>query len=213
MKVIAESGQKVVGAMRSNSRENVTVVVTISAAGATLAPWIIYKGQRLQADWVKGRNGPPNARLAVTDSSFMQGIVFVNYIRDFHRQLLDRGLINGTPHVLVLDGHASHVTYEVVKLARDLNIVLYHIPSHSSHVVQPLDVGSFGSFKREITKVLSAFPARNGGRVPAKNNMLGILGDAWLRSFSEEQNISSFAGEGLWPVDGERAMGRLQGVG
>ncbi|CAN0295836.1 unnamed protein product, partial [Ectocarpus fasciculatus] len=213
MKVIAESGQKVVGAMRSNSRENVTVVVTISAAGATLAPWIIYKGQRLQADWVKGRNGPPNARLAVTDSSFMQGTVFVNYIRDFHRQLLDRGLINGTPHVLVLDGHASHVTYEVIKLARDLNIVLYQIPSHSSHVVQPLDVGSFGSFKREITKVLSAFPARNGGRVPAKSDMLGILGDAWLRSFSEQQNISSFAGAGLWPVDGERAMGRLQGVG
>ncbi|CAB1100671.1 unnamed protein product [Ectocarpus sp. CCAP 1310/34] len=126
--------------MRSNSRENVTVVVTISAAGATLAPWIIYNGQRLQADWVKGRNGPPNARLAVTDSSFMQGIVLVNYIRDFHRQLLDRGLINGTPHVLVLDGHASHVTYEVVKLARNLNIVRYQIPSHSSHVVQPLDV-------------------------------------------------------------------------
>ncbi|CAB1101083.1 unnamed protein product [Ectocarpus sp. CCAP 1310/34] len=128
-------------------------------------------------------------------------------------KLLDRGLINGTPHVLVLDGHASHVTYEVVKLARDLNIVLYQIPSHSSHVVQPLDVVSFGSFKREITKVLSAFPARNGGRVPAKSDMLGILGDAWLRSFSEEQNISSFAGAGLWPVDGERAMGRLQDVG
>ncbi|CAB1120120.1 unnamed protein product [Ectocarpus sp. CCAP 1310/34] len=43
--------------------------------------------------------------------------------------------------------------------------------------------------------------------------MLGILEDACLRSFSEEQNISSFAGAGLWPVDGERAMGRPQGVG
>ncbi|CAN0342972.1 unnamed protein product [Pylaiella littoralis] len=43
-KAFAESGQKVVGSMRSNSRENTTVVATISADGHTWPPTIILKG-------------------------------------------------------------------------------------------------------------------------------------------------------------------------
>ncbi|CAM9186649.1 unnamed protein product [Pylaiella littoralis] len=41
-KAFAEPGQKVVGSMRSNSRENATVVATISADGHTWAPTIIF---------------------------------------------------------------------------------------------------------------------------------------------------------------------------
>ncbi|CAM9905546.1 unnamed protein product [Pylaiella littoralis] len=70
-KAFAESGQEVVGLMRSNSRENTTVVATISADGHTWAPTIIFKGQRLQADWFVERNGPEGARYTCTDSSFM----------------------------------------------------------------------------------------------------------------------------------------------
>ena len=62
MKAFAEAGQKVVESMRSNSRENTTVVTTISASGATWAPTIIFKGQRLQPDWFAERNGPKDAR-------------------------------------------------------------------------------------------------------------------------------------------------------
>ena len=73
-----------VGAKRSNSRENTTVVATINAAGIAIPPLIIFKGQRVQAAWL-GAGGPPGAKYAATDSSFMQGAVFVEYIKDFHR--------------------------------------------------------------------------------------------------------------------------------
>ncbi|CAM9556036.1 unnamed protein product, partial [Sphacelaria rigidula] len=43
-KVIAEKGQKVVGKNRFNSRENVTVVATINAAGEVTPPLISLKG-------------------------------------------------------------------------------------------------------------------------------------------------------------------------
>ncbi|CAB1119596.1 unnamed protein product [Ectocarpus sp. CCAP 1310/34] len=110
MKAFAEAGQKVVE--RSNSRENTTVVTTIGANGATWAPTIIFKGQRLQPDWFTERNGSKDARYTCTDSSFMQGDVFIKYFKDFHQQLDDRGLLDGKPHILVLDGHASHVSCE-----------------------------------------------------------------------------------------------------
>ena len=213
LKLIAECGQKVVSTVRSNSRENMTMVTTISAAGDVLFPLIIFKGQRVQAAWMDETKGPENARYAATESSFMQGSVFVEYLKDFHNQLEERGLLDGKPHVLVLDGHASHVNFDVIKLAKTLNIVLFQLPSHTSHITQPLDVAAFGSFKQQMTKVLTRFPMEHGGRTPLKSDMVGIIGEAFRSSFSKEQNIASFAAAGLWPVNMEKAMGRLQGCG
>lgn len=51
-KVIEQGGQKIVGTKRSNSRENVTVVAAINAAGEVMPPLILFKGQILQKDWI-----------------------------------------------------------------------------------------------------------------------------------------------------------------
>ncbi|CAB1111596.1 unnamed protein product [Ectocarpus sp. CCAP 1310/34] len=212
MKAFAEAGQKVVESMRSNSRENTTVVTTISANGATWAPTIIFKGQRLQPDWFAERNGPKDARYTCTDSSFMQGDVFIMYLKDFHKQLDDRGVLDGKPHILVLDGHASHVSYEFIKLAMDLNIILFKLPSHTSHITQPLDVVAFGTFKKEVTKVLQDYYHANGGLLPLKRDVPGVIAAAWQNSLTPERNKASFGGAGLWPVDMDRALTRLQGT-
>ncbi|CAB1103445.1 unnamed protein product [Ectocarpus sp. CCAP 1310/34] len=131
--------------MRANSRENTTVVATISADGHTWAPTIIFKGQRLQADWFVERNGPEGARYACTKFSFMQGDVFIAYLKEFHKQLGDRMLLDGNP-TYSYDGHASHVSVEVIRLAMNLKIILSQLPSHTSHITQPLDVAAFGRF-------------------------------------------------------------------
>ncbi|CAM9555966.1 unnamed protein product, partial [Sphacelaria rigidula] len=43
---------------------------------------------------------------------------------------------NRKPHVLVFDGLASHLTFEVMKL----NIELLQLPSPPAHIMQPFDV-------------------------------------------------------------------------
>jgi len=44
------------------------------------------------------------------------------------------------PVVLLLDNHDSHVTAEVVQAALDNGVVLLGLPSHTTHLLQPLDV-------------------------------------------------------------------------
>ncbi|CAB1110058.1 unnamed protein product [Ectocarpus sp. CCAP 1310/34] len=195
--------------MRSASRENCTIVTTVNAAGAVLAPTIIFKGQRFNGDWIVDQDGPPGATYTCTESSFMCGDVFIKYIMDFHEQLRKRNLLDGKPHVLVLDGHASHVSLEVVELARSLNIHVVQLPSHMSHITQPLDVAGFGCFKKELTKAIQAFPATHGGALPRKRDMASVIGQAWSTSFTPDINKASFAGASLWPVDKERALSRL----
>ncbi|XP_053395989.1 lactose-binding lectin l-2-like [Mercenaria mercenaria] len=48
---------------------------------------------------------------------------------------------------LIHDGHASHKSSEAIKWARERGIILFVLPAHSSHILQPLDVAIFGPFK------------------------------------------------------------------
>ena len=47
------------------------------------------------------------------------------------------------PVLLIQDGHVSHMSVELIELARANNIHLSCLPSHTTHILQPLDVGVF----------------------------------------------------------------------
>ena len=53
---------------------------------------------------------------------------------------------------LIFDGHASHKTPEMKELAFQNNILLYCLPPHSIHKLQPLDVGIFGPLQTAWNK-------------------------------------------------------------
>ena len=162
----------------------------------------------MQAAWL-GNGGPPGSKFAATDSSCMQGALFVNYIADFHNFIVENGWADGKTHILVLDGHATHLNLDIIQLAMSLNIELFQLPSHSYQMTQPLDVAAFGCFKEAMTAVLTSFPQQYGGKMPEKSDTAGMVKDAWAARFTVPQIEASFEGAGLWPVDMDRAIYRL----
>jgi len=62
--------------------------------------------------------------------------------------LKDEGLVDGKPHVLMMDNHHSHTfNFDFLQLMKDNNIVVFALPSHTSHILQPLDVIPFAVLK------------------------------------------------------------------
>ena len=51
------------------------------------------------------------------------------------------------PVLLIQDGHCSHVSIEGIELATAHSIHLLCLLPHTTHILQPLDVGVFKSFK------------------------------------------------------------------
>jgi hypothetical protein len=45
--------------------------------------------------------------------------------------------------MLLFNGHESHVTLEAVQYCKDNKVILLCLPSHSTHILQPLDIGVF----------------------------------------------------------------------
>ena len=160
-----------------------------------------------------GNGGSPGSKFAAIYFLFMQGPAFINYIADFHNFIVENGLADGKLHILVLDGHVSHVDLDVIQLAMSRNIKLIHLPSHSSHITQPLDVATFGCFKKAVTAVLTSFPQQHGGKMTGKSDVAGVVKDAWAASITVPKIKASFEGKGFWLVDMDRAINTFHGTG
>lgn len=51
--------------------------------------------------------------------------------------------------LVVWDDHKSHETLGLLELAIADNIMLFCLPRHTTHKIQPLNIGVFGPFTRE----------------------------------------------------------------
>src|SRR5436190_5164628 len=62
---------------------------------------------------------------------------------------------NGSMHLLIVDGHGSHVTAAFIRYCIDNDIMVILLPPHSSHMTQPLDVGIFSPLKAKMSQSLN----------------------------------------------------------
>ena len=67
--------------------------------------------------------------------------------------------------LLIQDGHSSHVSIELIECARANDIHLLCLPAHTTHILQPLDVGVFKSFKAAFSKACRNYMLKHPGRV------------------------------------------------
>ena len=83
------------------------------------------------------------------------------------------------------------------------------MPSHSSHLLQPLDVGCFAVLKRAYSRFISDL-ARRGYNHIDKFDFLDDYQRARLEAFQQPAIIqNSFAASGLVPVNAERVLSKL----
>jgi hypothetical protein len=117
---------------------------------------------------------------------------------DFEPATAARNNTNGY-RLLILDGHNSHCTYRFCKFAADHRILVVCLPSHTTHALQPCDIGVFGPlsacWKAEVNKASQEYT-----RI-TKHNLLQYYATARTRAFQPSTIISAFAKTGIWPLN------------
>jgi len=69
----------------------------------------------------------------------------MEWLRHFDKQTASRR--KGKYRMLVFDGHGSHLTDEFTYYCWEHNIIPVRLLAHSTHLLQPLDIGVFQPFK------------------------------------------------------------------
>ena len=109
----------------------------VNAAGQSVPPMIIHKGQRVQDTWCL--KAPGSMTLAATEKGYITKSRFHQIALAFIKYLKANGLADKT-NLLILDGHKSHLyNLPFYEAMRANNVEILTIPPHTSHIIQPLN--------------------------------------------------------------------------
>ena len=153
--VLARRGSKTVHeTVGGTGREYVTVLGCGSADGSRLSPYILYKGVNLYRRLMA--NGLAGTLYSVSKSGWMESDNFLQWFLKLFVPTVNHLLSNG-PVVLFVDGHQSHISLQLVNTAKTKGIHLYCLPPHTTHILQPLDVGVYGPVKQAWKAIMKDY--------------------------------------------------------
>jgi DDE superfamily endonuclease/Tc5 transposase DNA-binding domain/helix-turn-helix, Psq domain len=189
------------------NREWVTAIETIRADRTIIPLMIIFAGKVHISTWYDEKQLPPDWIIGLSDTGWTNDELGMIWLRDvFNRHTHDRTI--GRYRLLIIDGHGSHLTAEFHRFCEDNLIILLCEPAHSSHLLQPLDVGCFSVLKRVYGRMVEDW-MRLGINHIDKQDFLTIYPKARTESQSTANIISSFRATGLVPYDPDQVLSRL----
>jgi hypothetical protein len=152
--------------------------------------------------------GPAAALYGITDSGWMDAANFLSwFVKLFLPAVLP---MTGTaPVAQFLDGHHSHISLELIRKARDNNILLLCLPPNTTHLLQPLDVGVFAPLKNAWKVILKRHKLETRGANVNKEIFPHLLSELWETSFTPQHCKGGFRGAGLVPFSPEHVLAKL----
>jgi len=105
------------------------------------------------------------------------------------------------PAVLFMDSHASHLSSGVLEKASQENIHLVIFPSHTTHLLQPLNVSIYKALKHAFQEQVKKFMVQHPGEKPTRLDFNSFLTPSYLSAFVPSNIINSFMKTGIFPLN------------
>lgn len=148
--VLAPKGSKdVYNIVGNNEKENITVLITGNAAGDLAPPFILFAGKHLPKR--AAQMAPKEFAFGCSENGWMTGKNFYEFIVNVFEPWFTKKTIE-RPVILYSDGHKSHLTLHLSKFCSEHQIVLIALHPNATHILQPLDVSFFRTFKAKWQK-------------------------------------------------------------
>ncbi|TKA61203.1 hypothetical protein B0A49_13293 [Cryomyces minteri] len=183
-----------------------------TADGTRIPPALIYKGESgdLQDSWLEDFDDAQDLAFFASSekgrSSEVLGLQWLEHVFDHNtRQKAAR-----SRRLLIVDGHNSHLNLRFIDYADRNRILLAILPPHSTHRLQPLDVGLFAPLATYYTQGIDALLASSQGLVrTTKRQFWKLFCEAWERSFTEKNIQSAWEATGIYPFNPERVIATI----
>ena len=193
-KVVSHVSQKHPYAVTSADKSQITVLACTSASGYTIPPMVVFDRKQLQAEMTDGE--VPGAFHGLSDSDWMDTVLFEQWFRNHF--LVHASSIR--PLLLLLDGHLSHYSPTFLKMAAEESIIVFCLPTHTTHLLQLLDNGAFASLKGQWRYECQRFYAQNPGKVLNRCNFMQVFHKAWVQGMTLANVTSCFRAVGVYTL-------------
>jgi hypothetical protein len=184
------------------NREWVTVVEACSATGAIIDPLVLFKGKELQSSWFPA-NTPSNWQFRCTENAFTSNSIGLAWLTEI---FLPQTACGAQTRLLLCDNHGSHITVEFMYQCFLNNVQLVYMPPHSSHILQPLDIGVFSALKRHYRKDITNFARYDEIKPIERAQFIQFYAKARQHIFTPRYIESGWSGTGLYPFNPEKVL-------
>ena len=194
-KVVTLKNTKNVYAQSHGTTEHISMLCAASAAGFPLPPMIIYP--KAYPGGAYTFEGPDDALYGKSESGYVDSELFIKWME----KIFLKFAVPERPIILFVDGHKSHLNLDVVDMARNNDVILFCLPPHTTHALQPLDVAVFKSFKNHFSKAVKALSYAKKNFVVLKRDFAQVVKDPFEQAFSIPNIKAGFRKSGIFPFN------------
>jgi len=140
-KIITAKGTKKVCQCSSGNKTQITVLGCANATGQAIPPMVEFTGKKINHMLSKGE--VPGTLYGMSPNGWMDQELFAEW---FSNHFLKHA-VSARLFLLMLDGHSSYYTLDLVKSAAEKSAIIFCLPPHTTADNQPLDINCFGPLK------------------------------------------------------------------
>ncbi|APA08524.1 hypothetical protein sscle_04g032940 [Sclerotinia sclerotiorum 1980 UF-70] len=163
-------------------------------------------GQVHLSNWYTETDFPADWAIKPTSNGWTNNETGLEWLKHFDKYTSQRR--KGKYRMLVLDGHESHESIPFQSYCKSNDIICVKLPSHSSHLTQPLDVGCFSVLKRSYSCQVDEFIKAYINHI-SKVEFFIAFKAAYQQSITIQNMKAGFRGAGLIPFDPQAVLSKL----
>ena len=127
-----------------DNRESLTAVECINATGLDIPPMLILTRVNILEPFVNNDLND-DVLITVSESGYSNDYLALQWLYHFDKH--SKKVQRGGWRLLIMDEYGSHHTREFLAYCETANIIPFGLPSHTTHLLQPLDVVIFQPLK------------------------------------------------------------------
>lgn len=178
---------------------NVTIIGAGNAIGNAIPPYYIFPGVKFDRSLLLDGT-PPGSDGQCSKTGWSNSEVFKTYLEKHFLKYVCHEK-SGNTLLILFDGHRSHISLTLQQWAESKNIILFILPPHCSHILQPLDIGCFGPLKACYNREAQLYMRKNPGCKITKFNIGQLSCSAYQKGLSPHNLTSSFKKSGIYPFN------------
>jgi hypothetical protein len=205
--VLTFKGTQAVYLADPDERELITLVECCSGSGHTIDPMVIIKGRVHLEKYFTAKDMAERTLFGVSESGYTNSFLTLEWLKHFNNETKEKRL--GNWRMLIFDGHGAHLSQEFIDYCWDSQIVPFQLPSHTTHLTQPLDVGVFAPYKHWHQKAIAdscQFGDFRFDKVEFLHHLQGVRN----KTFKPSTIRSAFQKAGLIPFDPKVVLSKMR---
>lgn len=206
--IVTSEPQRIHYLPSDTNRESATGVEAINTRGMIIPPLFIMTGQVIMSNWFDN-DLHDSTLVTATEKGYIDDTTALAWIEHFDKHTKHTRV--GRYRLLILDNQTCHCTFEVLDYASKQDILIFAIPAHTSHFLQPLDLTCFSPLKEFHRQAVNAAFDR-GVNCYSKAEFLADVSAVRAKAFKATTIKSGFKEAGINPFNPSRVLDRLPDI-